>query len=251
MVQGIDVSHSQGRIVWEDVATAGAKFAFIKATEGVTFKDDRYIPNVSGAQRAGLLVGSFHFFIAGSNGAKQAEHFLKTVGNLEGQLPPVLDIERQLPHDSNGKLLSASVKAWLDRVEDAWGIKPIIYANPYYCQTLLAPYLAEYPLWLANYAEQPSTSIGAWQEWLFWQNTDHGRWPGVNVGTNVDLDYFNGDEEALKALSIPTKKMTTLVKVCDYVSGDILMTLQMVPGGDHISDQRKVYITEYDVITAP
>jgi hypothetical protein len=39
---GIDVSHHQGVISWSQVAAAGVKYAFLKATEASTFKDKSY-----------------------------------------------------------------------------------------------------------------------------------------------------------------------------------------------------------------
>lgn len=40
-VRGVDVSHYQGEIDWEILSSQNVDFAFIKATEGSTFTDDR------------------------------------------------------------------------------------------------------------------------------------------------------------------------------------------------------------------
>ncbi len=37
VVSGIDVSHHQGTVDWEAVASAGISFAYVKATEGSDF----------------------------------------------------------------------------------------------------------------------------------------------------------------------------------------------------------------------
>lgn len=59
--QGIDVSHYNGNIDWQQVAAAGKTFAFIKATEGTKYQDNQFLINVQGARDANILVGAYHF----------------------------------------------------------------------------------------------------------------------------------------------------------------------------------------------
>ena len=61
-VRGIDVSNHNGTIKWEQVAEDDYQFAYIKASEGKTHRDPAFARNVKSAQRAGLLVGAYHFF---------------------------------------------------------------------------------------------------------------------------------------------------------------------------------------------
>src|SRR5919106_2541264 len=51
---GIDVSAHQDIIDWRRVAADGITFAYIKATEGGDFTDDRFEENWRGAQDTGL-----------------------------------------------------------------------------------------------------------------------------------------------------------------------------------------------------
>ncbi len=61
---GIDVSHHQRNIDWNKVATyTNIQFVYIKATEGTTFKDPKYVYNTNEARRNGLKVGSYHFLV--------------------------------------------------------------------------------------------------------------------------------------------------------------------------------------------
>lgn len=62
-VRGIDVSSYQGEIDWGTLASQGISFAFIKATEGSGFVDERFAYNYSRAQKAGLRVGAYHFLV--------------------------------------------------------------------------------------------------------------------------------------------------------------------------------------------
>jgi len=58
---GIDVSAYQGRIDWQRVAGQHVSFAYIKASEGGDFVDRRFAANWSGASRAGVPHGAYHF----------------------------------------------------------------------------------------------------------------------------------------------------------------------------------------------
>jgi len=63
-VCGIDVSHYQGTIDWNNVNYYGdnkIQFVYIKATEGSTIKDEYYERNIQQAKQKGLLVGSYHY----------------------------------------------------------------------------------------------------------------------------------------------------------------------------------------------
>ena len=50
---GIDVSRYQGTINWTSVRNAGIQFAYIKSTEGVSYKDPNFGANYVGAYNAG------------------------------------------------------------------------------------------------------------------------------------------------------------------------------------------------------
>src|SRR2546421_1558033 len=64
---GVDVSHFQGatgisQSSWNQMAADGKKFAFIKATEGLTGPDDAAMANnVARAGAAGILNGVYHY----------------------------------------------------------------------------------------------------------------------------------------------------------------------------------------------
>jgi hypothetical protein len=76
---GIDVSAYQGRIDWRRVAGQQVSFAYIKASEGGDFVDRRFAANWSGAGRAGVPHGAYHFFSLCTPGLAQARNFLRVV----------------------------------------------------------------------------------------------------------------------------------------------------------------------------
>ncbi|HKV09025.1 MAG TPA: GH25 family lysozyme, partial [Thermoanaerobaculia bacterium] len=44
-IPGIDVSHYQGTVSWQQVAGAGMAYAFVKATQGVSSVDSQFSVN--------------------------------------------------------------------------------------------------------------------------------------------------------------------------------------------------------------
>ena len=51
-VQGVDVSHHQGKIDWVALAASDVQFAFIKATEGTDHRDTMFERNWAGSAAA-------------------------------------------------------------------------------------------------------------------------------------------------------------------------------------------------------
>src|SRR5262249_58342541 len=60
-VPGCDVSNYQGNINWGSVAAQGARFAYAKTSEGLTYLDPYWNANYSGAKNAGLYAGGYHY----------------------------------------------------------------------------------------------------------------------------------------------------------------------------------------------
>jgi GH25 family lysozyme M1 (1,4-beta-N-acetylmuramidase) len=206
-VPGIDVSHWDAGIDWPKVRATGQRFVFAKATEGIVYKDDTFKDNWFGAKSAGLLRGAYHFFRCNVDAKKQADYFIDYVRAVkdDGELPPVLDLETN-DGVSKEKIVPAA-KIWLDRVEAAFGKKPIIYSGQYFLQDFLVqpgggppPWAKDYPLWLAQYPFQyqegtkPFLPRG-WFAWTIWQYSDKGTVNGINA--SVDMNVFNGTLEEL------------------------------------------------------
>lgn len=188
---GIDVSHFQGDVDWEEIRSHKISFAYTKATQGRSYVDTRFNKNWSDMLTAEITRGAYHFYSSEDAGKEQALHFIKTVKELKkGDLPPVLDLEQG---SINGKVdvenFQKEVKIWLKTVEEKFGIKPIIYTNnPFANEYLNHSDFADYMLWVAEYGvKKPKTPI-AWQGkgWSIWQRTERGNIEG-EVG-NVDHD---------------------------------------------------------------
>jgi len=200
---GLDVSHFQASVDWTRVAAAGTAFAFIKATEGVQTSDAFFEMNRRAAALHYIPAGAYHFFHPARPIGDQVRLFLQKVGALvPGELPPVLDLEAPdewtpiAPADRVSRAL-----AWLEQVEQALGVRPIIYAGPGFVRTTLGSdaRLARYRLWLADFASAPEVP-SPWAGWTFWQFTEHGAADGI--AGPVDLDRFNGTLGDLKRLQV-------------------------------------------------
>lgn len=201
-IHGIDVSKHQGIISWQDVkqmqvGNIRIGFAFIKATEGLGMMDDQFRRNWFQAEKAGMVKGAYHFFIASKSGKAQAENFLETVKLSPGDLPPVLDVEQ-----TNGvsvSQLQQRVADWLQLVEGKLHVKPIIYTNADFYKFYLADRFNNYPFWVAHYLapEKPRTD----RNWHFWQHNESGHVSGISG--HVDFNVFNGDSIAFKKILLP------------------------------------------------
>ncbi|WP_346354725.1 GH25 family lysozyme [Azotosporobacter soli] len=191
-IRGIDVSAYQNRIEWEKVRADNIHFAYIKATEGKTLKDDNFIKNWKGARAAGISVGAYHYFTFGSDGIDQAENFIKTVSNEVGNLPPAVDIEfegnsTQIPAKEK---LKKELKSYIQELEKFYKQKPILYVTYESYEKYIMGDFEEYPVWIRDTSKNPELKDG--KKWALWQFSNSGKVLGIN--TLVDLNKFNGDE---------------------------------------------------------
>ena len=199
---GIDVSHYQGDVQWEEVKGAGYGFAYAKCTEGTTYTDPRFKENWEGIGAAGLLRGAYHFYDSTSEGTAQAEHFLQVMGAITtNDMAPMLDLE--VFKASSVSEYQGEVLNFLKTVEQATGRKPIIYTAPSFGDRYLnVPAFGEYPLWIAEYGVEAPRVPEAWKSegksWNIWQNNSKASVPGING--NVDHDIFKGNLEGLLQL---------------------------------------------------
>lgn len=209
-ITGIDVSAYQPRVNWPQVAKAGHRFAFVKATEGAGVVDKLYAQHRREARAAGLLVGSYHFLRwepGAPSGEAQAEHFASVVGRLQpGELMPVVDVEWIKGQRRPAAEIVSCTRAFLERVETLTGRWPMIYTGPSFWRYCLLPAgkaalaLTSWPLWAVDYVPPLDPMAGA-PEWraLFHQWTGHGRCEGIDG--EVDLNRFSGSLPELHALA--------------------------------------------------
>ena len=201
-IHGIDISHYQGSIDWDELRSAmiegcPLRFVMIKATEGTGKLDENFNDNFYQAREYGYVRGAYHFWSNKSGAREQAYYFLKQVHLEEGDLPPVLDVEHK-PADKSVEDFQRDILTWLHIVEDKYHTKPIIYTYYKFKENYLsAPVFNDYPYWIAHYYVDKVEYSGSWK---FWQHTDAGKLPGIKG--YVDFNIYNGSYYDLKKLTI-------------------------------------------------
>ena len=201
-VFGVDVSSYQGEVDWPILAEQGVMFAFCKATEGSGHVDPTFQQNWQNAREAGILVGAYHFFSYDSPGETQAENFIAQVPVTAGALPPVVDVEFYGEHDRNPPSREetwAILGPLLERLEEHYGVKPILYATYRSYKLYLAGEAEDYPLWITRPIVGPMD-----KPWTFWQYSHSARLEGyVGKEERIDLNVFRGSMEDLERMTLP------------------------------------------------
>jgi lysozyme len=181
---GIDVSAHQDVINWRRVASDGITFAYIKATEGGDFTDDRFEENWRGAREAGLDRGAYHYFTLCTAGDHQARHFLDVAPPENEALPPAVDLE--LAGNCSARPDPAKVKeqlgAFIRLVEEAWGSEVILYVGDDFDQAYAVRQELDRPLWLHRFLLRPEAD-----GWLIWQLHGYARVNGIDGGVDLDV----------------------------------------------------------------
>lgn len=181
---GIDISHYQEIMDWEKIAEHEPGFIFVKATEGATFQDPKYLENYQQVRKHRIPVGSYHFFSYKSCGRDQAINFLTVAKFHKGDLPLVLDIEfaRKMPSKT---AICAEVMDFISAVHQKTRTYPIIYCDyRFYLSYLKEKLPSQCHLWIVDYKGRPNCN------WTFWQTTD--RYSVGGIRGRVDFNLFSG-----------------------------------------------------------
>ncbi|MCA9872477.1 MAG: hypothetical protein KC441_02450 [Anaerolineales bacterium] len=206
-VLGTDVSHHQGVIDFQQMAAAGARFVFIKASERVGWKDSRFNENwaKAGAQHWidgnghvwPLLRGAYHFYRNSFDPISQAAWFLENVpASDRGELPLVVDLE------DKSTLQGEQLLRFMQHIYQIDGRRMIVYTGGWWVRGYLrgdVSWLAEHPLWHTPLDNQPPAP---WDSILIDQDpsTLRGREFGCQE-EGLDINYFQGSEAALLQLA--------------------------------------------------
>ncbi|GAA4265820.1 GH25 family lysozyme [Frondihabitans peucedani] len=245
-VKGLDVSAYQPTVDWKSLYSQGARFAYIKATEGTTYSSSRFAGQYNGAYAAGLVRGAYHFATPNtSSGAAQAAYFVKNGGgwSADGKtLPPLLDVE----YGYNGTCWGLSPAAMVKWIADfsntvlaKTGTRPAIYTTANWWNTCTGSsrafsanpfFVAQYPS--STTASSKPASLGAsWSKWTLWQWSSTGPFPG-------DSDVFNG---TMAALTLMAKGGGTAVATPVADSGATLASGARLTSGKSIQSSNGQY----------
>lgn len=200
-VRGVDVSAYQGEIDWDVLEKQEIDFAFVKATEGSSFVDRRFIQNYEEARKTDLRIGAYHFFSFDSSGKTQAENFIKNVPVDDEMLPPVVDFEfygdkeKNLPDKEEAR---QELRVLLKILTQEYGKKPVIYSTMKAYNRYIAGDFKEYDIWIRDVLRKPSLKDK--REWTFWQYTSHEVLKGYHGDEKfIDMNVFHGTKSEFQA----------------------------------------------------
>ncbi|MEW1806119.1 GH25 family lysozyme, partial [Pseudarthrobacter sp. NPDC080039] len=217
-VQGLDVSAYQTNVDWQQQWNMGARFAYVKASEGNYFTNDQFSSQYQGSRNVGMIRGAYHFAIPNwSSGADQARYFVQNGGGWTADgytMPPVLDFEfnpyegrtingfyfGNTCYNMSADQLSSWVQDFGNTMLSLTGRLPAIYTNTSWWNQCLGNQTAfsDYPLWVAAYPGSPSNDAGAvpasWGTYSIWQYSSTGPFAG-------DSNVWNGDYAGLQAFA--------------------------------------------------
>jgi len=187
---GIDISHHQGKVRWEELRTEKISFVIIKATEGADYKDSKFTDNWAASKKENYKTGAYHFYRLCKVGKEQAENFISVVPRGDENLPPAVDLEfGGNCKTSKSKVETlAEIQEFLKILEDHYQKKPIIYATNEFYEEFLLNEFKEYPIWIRNIYKRPKLEEG--RNWFIWQFANRGHLHGIHGF--VDLNVIHG-----------------------------------------------------------
>ncbi len=194
---GVDVSHHQGDIRWDEVADAGVRFAMLRlghrsVSDGKVYLDRYWEENFAAAREAGLLIGVYFYSQAVSveEALEEAAFVLDVLAGQKLDFPVVFDWEIYSKTGRNAHVdeetLSACAIAFCEKIAAA-GYEPMVYFNLDLANRLWNLEKMQqqgYSFWLALYRQQLD-----WPHRTdMWQYTESGQVPGID--TPVDLNLY-------------------------------------------------------------
>ncbi len=194
---GIDVSEHQGMIDWQTVA-GEIDFAIIRLgyrgySNGNIVADVYYNTNMQGAIANGVPVGVYFYSQATSyeEGVEEANYVLSMLGDYGLSYPIVLDREDPMQESArtNNMTVEQHTQAALGFLEtiEAAGRAAMIYTNQvYYALYLDLEQIYKYPVWIAQYANEP-----VWPyEFSIWQYSESGEVPGIYGPVDMNIEMM-------------------------------------------------------------
>ena len=211
---GVDVSSFQGTDLTK-YANLGAKYAFVKVSEGLDYRNPKAQAQIKSAKDNGMMVSGYHYarFSANSDVAVQEGHCAVNSAAAVG-LPKgsylACDWETGSGNVTNQgyEASSDAILAFMDTVATA-GYKPLLYSgkslltNNVNVKKITDKYGA--CLWVASYKtmnRQDTADFGYFPSMdniAIWQFSSN--WYGLNVDANITLIDLKSDAPSLKPQS--------------------------------------------------
>lgn len=209
-VQGIDVSHHQGQIDWQQVAQSGRKFAIMKAQyEAKSHRKDEYFEyNYAECGKYGIARGVYIYIARASmeDPVADANSLLSHLNGRKLEYGIWLDLEDKTV-DIKGKAYIRDLAYIYSDIFQKAGYYVGIYTNKDWYTRLIHNDLKEaFDFWFARYPRndtgvynpnsslKPNKSIA-----VAWQYSSKGNVPGIKTRCDLDVDYDGIVELIVKA----------------------------------------------------
>lgn len=185
-----DAHHDDGPFSAVEVRANGVLGLIYKATQGVTFRDPRFVAAMAQCAAAGLLRGAYHFASGTSDAVAQADAFMRVVDTIPSHDDVLLCLDLEGALDSPKTMTTPDAVRFVERVHAVTGRWPLLYAGASKLRerARLDPgaitELARCRLWLAQYGERPKLADipDAWPVGFdAWQYTDGAVGPSDRV----------------------------------------------------------------------
>jgi GH25 family lysozyme M1 (1,4-beta-N-acetylmuramidase) len=211
-IQGMDVSNYQGNVDWPTAWAQGARFAYVKASEGTFYTNPSFSQQYSGSTAVGMYRGAYHFAMPTlTSGREQANFFVDHGGSWSSDgrtLPPLLDIEynpydaKTMPSGEGDTCYAMSpveliswIRDFSNTIKARTGRIPMIYTATNWWNYCIGDTtaFADHPLHIAAYNEIAAGPVPyGWKTYSFWQYSDSGPFVG-------DSNVWNGSAAGLAA----------------------------------------------------
>ena len=184
-VRGAVVSSELGAMDWTEFQYQSITFAYVRATRGTSFTDEQYSANRTGIDDSKLWAGFYHEFDFSADGAKQAEHYIETVGNLDGELRPAVKLTTYGAYKIRMKSadkVKTELDAFLKRIKSEYGRRAVIMCDDDCYKKYIKKYYPDQTLWLIDHFSEPDEN----SEWAIWEYNPRVR----SVGYENNKEYY-------------------------------------------------------------
>ncbi|MGS0678287.1 GH25 family lysozyme [Lactobacillus johnsonii] len=215
---GVDVSSFQGTDL-SSMARSGAKFAIVKTSEGLDYRNPKAQAQVESAKANNMMTMDYHYarFSNDPNLAVQEGNYAVSSAKLVGIEPGsylACDYEQGSGNETGGNSEdnTTAILKFLDTIVSA-GYEPLLYSGAALMKNKInaARILEKYPncLWVAAYPYKGATNTADFNYFpsmegvAIWQFTDN--WRGMDVDGNINLLELETNSSVSQPVKVPVE----------------------------------------------
>ncbi len=201
-IRGPVVTEDMGEIKWKSFAKQNIQLAYIRATKGTSFEDGSFRDNWNDSADTEIPVGALHIFEPDTDGARQAEHFIETVGDdLSGRLCPAAEVKLRglykfLPPDYGEA--ADNLADFCEAIEKQYGVKPILLCTERTYKNIISgdERFEDCSIWYESLFSEPDEGV----DWTFWGYTNRVKFAYYDSNSYLYMTVFKGSEKDFNKL---------------------------------------------------